>query len=584
MIKWHWYFCILAVCAALGSVIPQLKDEPVTDFSCITHNWVEYVICTWNYSKNIQFEFVKVYWMPVVRYASWYHCPEYSNTSCKWNIREDSINIQRVNNISIKVNGQHESFFLVKWNESVQPDPVINLEASAVNSSCIVVRWEHTALFYNKTFNVKYHPLNSANIMEIRIHSDNEYIQEIKCGLTPFTKYEVEVSCKPIKSGYWSKPERIIVVTNKTVPALPPDIYNGGYSWRPGEINDKKQITFYWTPLDTSKWNGENIQYEVHIVSDSGKGSLKTGKQFFLNFEVESVSSYNVKVWTRNEVGNSSSQTIKVPLYKDLDFVINILGIRQYNKDELEIFWKPPEVADIKFYRLFWCEQVFGDICKHPPSSMQVSATSNNSIVPGVKSNASSYLFGVSYTTTTISSGFVWSDCYIDQTALEFPFNFDMTIHPVEDMVLIKWRFSKCTFSAERHLINKFYLQMSAQKDFRDYTEYVTNGTSYYTSVPKSTSTVCVRVFPEWHGRKGKTSSATCIDVVNNTGTMIPLVLSVGSVFLFFALFGCCMIARKIQRLVKKFIKPNLPIETPVIYSNNKPVSRGDSGQPLLET
>jgi hypothetical protein len=41
------------------------------------------------------------------------------------------------------------------------------------------------------------------------------------------------------------------------------------------------------------------------------------------------------------------------------------------------------------------------------------------SIIPGIyKDDLSTYLFGVSYTTNNnVTSGFIWSDCYIDFTS-----------------------------------------------------------------------------------------------------------------------------------------------------------------------
>ena len=43
----------------------------------------------------------------------------------------------------------------------------------------------------------------------------------------------------------------------------------------------------------------------------------------------------------------------------------------------------------------------------------------NKSTIPGLyKDDLSSYLFGVSYTTNNnVTSGFIWSDCYIDFTS-----------------------------------------------------------------------------------------------------------------------------------------------------------------------
>jgi len=43
----------------------------------------------------------------------------------------------------------------------------------------------------------------------------------------------------------------------------------------------------------------------------------------------------------------------------------------------------------------------------------------NKSTIPGLyKDDLSTYLFGVSYTTNNnVSSGFIWTDCYVDFTS-----------------------------------------------------------------------------------------------------------------------------------------------------------------------
>lgn len=50
-------------------------------------------------------------------------------------------------------------------------------------------------------------------------------------------------------------------------------------------------------------------------------------------------------------------------LFADLNFPEEILALKNQTY-EIELFWKSANKEDIKFYSVFWCEQLFGDICK----------------------------------------------------------------------------------------------------------------------------------------------------------------------------------------------------------------------------
>lgn len=55
---------------------------------------------------------------------------------------------------------------------------------------------------------------------------------------------------------------------------------------------------------------------------------------------------------------------------------------------------------------------------------------------------------------------------------------------------------------------------------FTDYTEKKIQGTKNTFLVARSKETLCVRVFPEWKGGNVKTSSAVCVDgMEQNKGT-----------------------------------------------------------------
>lgn len=591
MVKWNWYHCVISV-TVLGLVISESskeQNESIIDFSCITYNWNEYVICTWNYSTNVLLNQLDVYWQPVIfRSTWWYHCPELTNTSCKWNIKDSelAIDIERQYTICIKLN-EHKNFISVRWNESVQPAPVFNLDAIATNMSCVLVKWDHSDYVHNKTFRVNYTPLSGFDFTEriATIYSEDDKIQVKICDLKPNTKYEIKVSCKTVRKGIWSIAVSTTVITKKSRPSIPPSLYKGGYSWRRTNALNT-QLTFFWKPINKSEWNGDSLTYDVQITDVVTQNTtVESGSQFSLKLEVSRNTSYQVLICSRNEVGNSRKQhSIFISSYKDLNFTEEILALKN-QRYEIELFWKSANKEDIKFYSVFWCEQAFGDICKKTPSSVQVDAKLNKSTIPGLyKDDLSTYLFGVSYTTKhNVTSGFIWSDCYIDFTSQEFPFHLEVTLHPLHDGILVKWRFSKCKFVMDKQLISMYIVHICSEKECKDYTERNVTGTKNNTVLHISEKQVCVRVFPYWNGLKGKPSQTTCIDMFNGQDLLLPVLLIIGAVFAIFAVFGCCLITRKLGRVVKKAKQPFI-IETPVIYNNNNLVLPGESGLPLLDT
>ncbi|XP_071139786.1 uncharacterized protein [Mytilus edulis] len=571
MIQWSWYHSAV-VLGALGLVFTHIQDNNVSyvkDFSCVVYNW-ERVICTWNITDSIDIKTVKVYWQPIVPFPKWYYCPELTNnTSCEWSINDHNIDIERKHNISVTINNNLHNFFLVRWNESVYPDPVNRLFAMAKNWSCVLLEWKHSDHVHNKTFKVIYKPERALQTKILTLCSEKGEVRSEICHLKPYTRYEIQVTCKPERKGRWSKKVKTTVRTNKTVPESPPSTHIGGYSWIQPSKNSSADVTIFWKQIEKSRWNGDTIQYGVYFMSTNGITLLHSSGKFYSTFNVDTTVKYQAFLYSYNEIGNSTLESVQIPSYKDIAFVEELVAVKDM-ESQIKLYWKSAETIDISSYTLFWCEQAFWDICKDTPNSIEISSADGHSYsaLPGPLTNSSTYLFGVSYTSrNNMSSGFKWSDCFIDVNK-EFNLQLKVTLYPKEDGVLVKWRLPKCNFEKVKQLIDFYNIQFCEGKGCEDYTEVKVAGTTEHAFIKTTKDNVCVRVFPNWKDTDRRSSTEECIQISSNKRVLVPALLSVGAVFCFLAIFGCCMIVRKVRRTIKTIKRPFI-IETPHINNNS---------------
>ncbi|CAC5381540.1 unnamed protein product [Mytilus coruscus] len=571
MIKWSWYHSVV-VLAVLGLVFTHIQDNNVSyvkDFSCVVYNW-ENVICKWNITESIEIKTVKVYWQPIVPFSKWYYCPKLTNsTSCEWSINDHNIDIERKHNISVSINNNLHNFFLVRWNESVYPDPVNDLFALAKNMSCVLLEWQHSDNAHNKTFKVMYKPERALKTKILTLCSEKGVVRREICHLKPYTRYEIQVTCKPDRKGIWSNKVRTTIRTNKTVPECPPSTDIGGYSWIQPSKNSSADVTIFWKQIEKSKWNGDKIQYGVYLISTKGITLLQSSGKFYSTFNIDTSVQYQAFLYSYNEIGNSTLESVQIPSYKDIEFVEEVVAVKDI-ESQTKLYWTSTVTKDTSSYNLFWCEQAFWDICKDTPHTIEISSADGHSYstLPGPFTNASTYLFGVSYTSmNNMTSGFKWSDCYIDVNK-EFHLKLQVTLYPKENGVLVKWRLPKCNFEKVKQLISYYNIHFCERKECEDYTVLKVAGTTDYTFIETTEDNVCVRVFPNWKDTDSRSSAEECVQISSNKRVLVSALLSVGAVFCFLAIFGCCMIVRKVRRTIKTIKRPFI-IETPHIYNNS---------------
>ena len=111
------------------------------------------------------------------------------------------------------------------------------------------------------------------------------------------------------------------------VPYEPPKSIPGAFELIP-KSNTIRDLRIYWEPVTEDNYNGENFEYRVFLFFDQKSKEYIASKEnnTFYFYNLPSTSSYNVELYSSNEVGTSYnySQLVVAPM---IDISIDLLGV-----------------------------------------------------------------------------------------------------------------------------------------------------------------------------------------------------------------------------------------------------------------
>lgn len=606
------YFCN-SLTKGSFTALPSDYSTPVLNFFCVTYNWERDVECTWDYNTHQYIKNINIKWQLVyhstsnfnTRNSVWHACPlpGHKLKSCKWKLYDD-IDPNKEFYLCITLPQQNDSCYDVNIQALVKPDPVSKLRANVKNSTSVSLEWNHSR-YHNTSFQliirtegrelfrkifvvfqyINFEEQTCTEKSGYYVSCDKDAMIIILTDLSKYTLYLFSVSSKPTIGGFWSNENTVQVKTSKDIPSAPPTILEGAYSIQQSSGN-KRIITVYWLPLPKKEWNDEKVRYKIQFIINGTIIQKECTQDFsatihHISLEIQII----VHVWAENTIGMSKDQS-EIAIYNKDSYFDDELVAMKMEQHQIELFWKNNDDIDIKHYNLFWCEQVFGNLCKQTPSSTQINSSFSNSTIPGMFIESLSYLFGLSYTTVDNRTvGFNWSNCYIDLSTSEFPLiSLDVILNPQEKGILVKWWLKKCNLPVVKKLIRFYVIHVCNERDCKDYTEKKIQGTENTFLVASSKETVCVRVFPEWKGGIVKTSSPVCVDGMEyNKGKLVQVIIGVGAVVVILAIVGGCMITRKLWKVFKKAYEPcDITVPPIITRSNNDPIHQRELECPLV--
>ncbi|XP_070194484.1 uncharacterized protein [Littorina saxatilis] len=323
---------------------------------------------------------------------------------------------------NITQSGAH--VFQITPSQRVRVPPPRQLSVTSLNASCLHVTWRVVSWEQLHWRLVLFSPRNTSILKEEALEGKNlTSYQLCDPDISPFTLYNVTLSCRRGSSQVWSH----VTATSVRTPMAPPD---GSPDLAPGySFRGEHEAVFYWKPVSA---NGPKLDYQVTITTarqHTATPSPRPQRTVHLTTNVTHVSvrvddldldaGSEVHVQAENAAGGGRVVSA-IRLAPGLDEGPELLAIVEKEKADfvtLNITWPAALSSFIDSYTVFWCAhstRVPGD-CKGEVAWQSVPANTTWYSL-AVRSSAWPVTYGVStqYSVgdSILTTGFRFSACF----------------------------------------------------------------------------------------------------------------------------------------------------------------------------
>ncbi|KAL5237159.1 hypothetical protein ACI65C_004569 [Semiaphis heraclei] len=395
----------------LNSVAVGYKPATITNFSCISDNWVS-LTCNWTKPENPIKTTYKLFFRLPGRAGgrTIINCPKDSDSrenTCYWDFTTTPIYRQPYEYYYFTLLGDNvlgNSSTPIRFHHyaNVIPASPINITVMDKTQSSAMLRWSvgtMTAFPRELIHKIEYksqwdsnpehwHSVNVSDVCNSSSTSnqtnnsysncrerDTEYyyfnVTDLKY---PFTHYDFRIYVRSsVARGEdkWSPPGCITLKTKPSIPRRPPRTDVGSFECVTSPVDkSKRDIFIYWQNIEDNEKCGDLFEYRAYYTSTTtdNKTIIHRSNETYKNYaKFEGLSTdigYNFTVYSSNKEGLSTEySSIFVPSESDkLDEPLSFTKMAFDERGVFELSWKNASSQkllagnQVNDYTIFWCE------------------------------------------------------------------------------------------------------------------------------------------------------------------------------------------------------------------------------------
>ncbi|KAL5237172.1 hypothetical protein ACI65C_004582 [Semiaphis heraclei] len=394
----------------LTSVAVGYKPAKITNFSCISDNWVS-LTCNWTKPENpIKTTYKLFFRLPGQSGGRTIKsCPNDSDSrenTCYWDLSTTPMYRQPYEYYSFTLLGDNvlgNSSTPIHFHHyaNVIPASPINITVVDKTQSSAMLRWSVGTMTsfprklihkieYKSQWDSKPEHWHSVNVSYVcnSLSSSNQTISDLNCrerdidyyyfNVTdlkyPFTHYDFRIYVRSSLSrgeDKWSPPGCITLKTKPSIPRRPPRTDIGSFECVPSlSDKSKRDVFIYWQNIEDNEKCGDSFEYRAYYTSTTidNKTIIHHSNEIFKNYaKFEGLSTdigYNFTVYSSNKEGLSTEySTIFVPNESDkLNKPLLFTKIAFDEQGVFELSWKNSSSQkllasnQVNDFTIFWCE------------------------------------------------------------------------------------------------------------------------------------------------------------------------------------------------------------------------------------
>ncbi|XP_022172088.1 cytokine receptor-like isoform X2 [Myzus persicae] len=394
----------------LNSVAVGYKPATITNFSCISDNWVS-LTCNWTKPENPIKTTYKLFFRLPGRAGgrTIINCPTDSDSrenTCYWDFSTTPIYRQPYEYYYFTLLGDNvlgNSTTPIRFHHyaNVIPASPINITVVDKTQSSAMLRWSVGTMTafprelihkieYKSQWDSNPEHWHSVNVSDVcnssstsnqtnsysncRERDTDYYYFNVTDLKYPFTHYDFRIYVRSsVARGEdkWSPPGCITLKTKPSIPRRPPRTDVGSFECVTSPVDKSKRDVFiYWQNIEDNEKCGDSFEYRAYYTSTTpdNKTIIHRSNETYKNYaKFEGLSTeigYNFTVYSSNKEGLSTEySTIFVPNESNkLDEPLSFTKMAFDERGVFELSWKnassqkllaPNQVND---YTIFWCE------------------------------------------------------------------------------------------------------------------------------------------------------------------------------------------------------------------------------------
>ncbi|XP_060857654.1 cytokine receptor-like isoform X2 [Metopolophium dirhodum] len=394
----------------LNSVAVGYKPTTITNFSCISDNWVS-LKCNWTKPENpIKTSYKVIFRVPGrVGGRTMINCPtdsDFRENTCYWDLFTMPIyrklyEYYYFSLLGDNVLGNLNTSFRFHHYANVIPASPINITVVDKTQYSAMLRWsvgKMTAFPRKLIHKIEYksqwdsnpehwHLVNVSDVCSSSSTSNQTNYSYSNClkrdtgyyyfNVTDlkyqYTQYDFRIyvrSSVALGEDKWSPPGCITLKTKPSIPRRPPRTDIGSFECVSSPVDKSKRDVFiYWQNIEDNEKCGDSFEYRAYYTSTTtdNKTTIHRSNETYNNYaKFEGLSTdigYNFTVYSSNKEGLSAEySTIFVPNESDkLDEPLSFTKMAFDESGVFELSWlnassKKLLVANqINDYTIFWC-------------------------------------------------------------------------------------------------------------------------------------------------------------------------------------------------------------------------------------